>query len=118
VTSKYQFFDVEFQGDAAVVRPVDTRFFDTDQYRELLAELSQFGGETRARPVVVDLDRVTYCSTAVVNGLIQLQEHLGARGGKLKLANLSSETKHTLRFLRLDQKVFETYETKEAAFAE
>ena len=118
MTSKYQCFDVEFQGDAAVVRPVDTRFFNTDQYRELLAELSRFGNETRGRPVVVDLDRVTYCSTAVVNGLIQLQEHLGEQGGKLKLANLSSETKETLRFLGLEQTVFATYETKEAAFAE
>jgi len=115
MASGRRFFDIESRDEAIVLRLVDPRLSDSGEDHDLQAELPRFANEAKASLVVVDLGQVPYCSTAMINGLIQLQKRLAERGGKLRLSNLPSETREAFGWLRLDRTVFDIYDTKEAA---
>jgi len=65
--------------------------------------------------LVVDFRHVTYCSTALISGLIETQRRLAKHGGKLKLCRLHPNAREMFRSLCLEQTFFSIYETTGAA---
>ena len=113
--SEYRYFDVHFEDEVAIIRLGNPQFFNTENYSDLQEEFRQFAEEVRPPLLVVDFRHVTYCSTALISGLLQTQKRLAEHGGKVKLSRLSPDTREAFRSLRLDQTVFNIYETTGAA---
>ncbi|MBC8875349.1 MAG: STAS domain-containing protein [Planctomycetes bacterium] len=113
--SEYEYFDVLFEDEVAIIRLADPQFFNTDDYSDLQEEFRQFAEEVRPPLLVVDFRHVTYCSTALISGLIGMQQRLATHGGKVKLSGLYPAARDIFRSLRLEQTVFDIYETTGAA---
>jgi anti-anti-sigma regulatory factor len=116
--SEYEFFDVHFEDEWAIIRLADPHFFNTDDYSDLQEEFLRFAEEVRPPLLVVDFRHMTYCSTALINGLIGMQKRLAEHGGELKLSQLSPGARDIFRSLRLEQTVFSIYETTGAALTD
>ena len=115
--STFKHFDLNEQDDVLEIRFGDTRFFDSRDYAELQAELMQFVESAQPKKLLVHFGRIEYCSTAVMNGLIQLRSKLAERGASVKFCGMSSEVHDSFRMLKLDQSVFDIYRTREEALA-
>ena len=115
--SCYQHFDVQSDDGVVVLRLANTGSYDTVDYGDLQAELLRFAEHTRPRLLVVDFSNVAYCSTAVINALMQLRKRLAEHEGTLRLSGLASEVRDAFRHLRLDGTVFEIYDTADEAVA-
>ena len=113
--SEYRYFDVNFEDEVTVIRLADPQFFNTDDYSDLQEEFLQFAEEVRPPLLVVEFRHVTYCSTALISGLIGIQKRLAKHGGKLTLSRLSPGAREIFRSLRLEETVFSIYETTGAA---
>ena len=114
---EFLYFDVEQRGSIIEIHLADTRFFDTERYAELLDELLAFVDQERPRRLLVNLSRVGYCSTAVMNALIAVQKHLASlpAAGVMKLCGASEVVNEALRRLKLDQGVFDIHSTDASA---
>ncbi len=116
--SEYRYFDVHFEDEVAIIRLGNPQFFNTDDYSDLQAEFRQFADEVRPPLLVVDCQHVTYCSTAVISGLLQMQSRVAKHGGKIKLSRVDPEARGIFRSLGLEQTAFDIYETTGAALGD
>ena len=102
-------FRVEQSGDIMIVRIVDTRDFDTDNYTQLQLDLVDFVDRRKPRKLLVDLGNIQYCSTALTNTLLLAQKRMNAWTGQMKLFGLSEVVLETLHRLRLVGTLFSVY---------
>ena len=107
-------FSVEQTGDVTVVRIVDTRDFDTDNYAQLQLDLVDFVARQQPRELLVDLSNIVFCSTALIAALLMAQKCIQTRPGVMKLFGLSEVVLETLHRLRLVGTLFSVC-TDEAA---
>jgi anti-anti-sigma regulatory factor len=114
---KYRYFDVEKRGPVTELHLTDTKFFNTEHYAELVDELLAFVEQERPRRLLINLSRVGYCSTAVMNALIAVQRLLASLPvtGVMKLCGASEVVDEAIRRLKLDQGVFDIYSTDDDA---
>lgn len=114
---EFRYFDVELRGPVTEIHLADTKFLDTERYAELLDELLAFVEQERPRRLLINLSRVTYCSTAVMSALIAVQNRLSSHSaaGVMKLCGASEVVGEALRRLKLDQGVFDIHSTDVAA---
>ncbi len=116
--SANQHFETRSDENGVVLCLANTGGYDTVDYGDLQTALQRFAKETRPQLLVVDLSRVGYCSTAVINALMQLRKQLSEHGGTLRLAGMSPEVREAFGHLRLDGTIFQIYDSTEAAMAE
>ena len=114
---EFRYFDVEQRGPVTELHLTDTKFFNTERYAELLDELLAFVEQELPRKLLINLSRVGYCSTAVMNALIAVQRQLASQSatGVMKLCGASEVVDEALRRLKLDQGVFDIHSTDEEA---
>ena len=108
-------FRVEQSGDITIVRIVDTRYFDTDNYAQLQLDLVDFVARQQPPKLLVDLGSIQYCSTALTNTLLLAQKRMNAWTGQMKLFGLSEVVLETLHRLRLVGTLFSVYADEAAA---
>jgi anti-anti-sigma factor len=101
-----EWFSVEQTGDVTVVRIVDTRFFDTDNYAQFQENLAYFVARQQPRELLVDLSNVVFCSTAFIAALLMAQKCIQTRPGVMKLFGLSESVLQSLQHLNLVGTVF------------
>ncbi len=116
--SANQHFETRSDENGVVLCLANTGGYDTVDYGDLQTALLNFAEQTHPQLLVVDLSNVGYCSTAVINALMQLRNQLAEHGGSLRLAGMSSEVREAFGHLRLDGTVFQIYDTTDAALAE
>lgn len=100
-------FDVRQSGGVTVVRPVNMRSFDADDYAEFQREFLGFVERQRPRKLLVDLSRIEYCSTAFINALLMAQRRLKAEAGIMKLFGAGQVMLETLHHLKLVGTLFQ-----------
>ena len=108
-------FRVEQSGDVTIVRIVDTRDFDTDNYAQLQIDLVDFVDRRKPPKLLVDLGSIQYCSTALTNTLLLAQKRMNAWTGQMKLFGLSEVVLETLHRLRLVGTLFSVCADETAA---
>ena len=108
-------FRVEQAGDIAIVRIVDTRSFDVDDYAQLQQDLVDFVAHQQPRELLVDLGNIEYCSTALIAALLMAQKCLQTRPGVMRLFGLSEVVLESLQLLKLLGGVFSVYADETAA---
>lgn len=115
--SKFKHFEIRVHGDVTELHLTDTSLYDVPQYTELQHELVDFVELNRPDGLIANFDRISYASTALINGLLKAQNHLESLGGKLKLVGLSESVREAFRMLKLDEKVVSIYDREEDAIA-
>ena len=110
-------FSVEECDDVIIVRFVDTRYFDTDDYAQLQHDLVSFVERQQPNKLLMDLGNVEYCSTALTNALLMSLRRIQARSGIMKLFGLSEFVDETLHRLKLVDTVFSVCDDETAAKA-
>lgn len=100
---KLQCLKVDNVDQIAVVKFVDPKVMDPSRIEkmgsELLALLENVGNEN----VVVNFENVSFFSSAAINKLIVLEKHLRARGGEIRLSNLTPEVRDLFSYTHLDE---------------
>jgi anti-anti-sigma regulatory factor len=94
-------FHADQYDDITVIRFVDTKFFDTDNYAQLQRDLVDFVERQQPRKLLVDLGRIEYCSTALISGLLMAQRRVTAAAGTMKLFGLREVVLESLQHLKL-----------------
>lgn len=115
----YRHFDWERLGDVLVVRLVDIRLADTMAVNELQDELQLLLEREPTKKLLVNFNRVSQCSTSVINGLLRAKKRLlaGGAGGQVKLCELHPLIREAYKLLNLDGTVFHIHDTEAEALA-
>jgi anti-anti-sigma factor len=111
----YKRFDIQTEGDVLVLHMADPRLFETLLVNELEDELLSIIDQRQPTKVIVNFERVTHCSTSVINGLLRGKKRLTRTGGSLKLCGMRDTVREAYRILNLDGTVFEIYDDVNAA---
>ena len=113
----FKHFEIRVHGDVAELYLVDTSLFDVPQYTEVQHELMDYVELHKPAGLIVNFDRISYASTALINGVLKAQNQLQALGGKLKLVGLRGSVHDAFHMLGLDVKVFSIYDREADAIA-
>ena len=97
---------VEKEGDSVVVVFLDRNISDEMRIMEIGDELTEIASNMPAEQAfILDLQKVEYCSSAMVGQLVLLRNATERDGVELRLRNVSATIQAILRTMRLD-KVF------------
>ena len=113
---EFKAIKVKRTGRAAVVclRLASSRYTDREQV--LRDDLQLMLEHVDTTKLIVDLEGVVSCSSAILGVLIKVQEQLARRGGQLSLCCLHDHLREKVRTLNLDA-VFPIYDTESEATA-
>jgi anti-anti-sigma regulatory factor len=115
--STFKHFEIRDHGDVTELHLADTSLYDVPQYTELQNELMDYVELQKPAGLIVNFDRISYASTALMNGVVKAQNHLDSLGGNLKLVGMCESVRDAFRMLGLDAKVFSIYDREEDAMA-
>ena len=115
--STYRHFQVENIDDVTVLRLADPRLSDTMSVNELQDELLLLLDRDATKKLLVNFQKVTHCSTSVINGLLRAKKKLMTRGGQIKLCNMSRMIRESYQLLNLDGTVFHIHDTEAESLA-
>jgi anti-anti-sigma regulatory factor len=115
---EYRRFDVVEEQDVTIVQLVDPKIFDTLVVSDLEDELLNLVELQAPAKVVVDFQRVTHCSTSVINGLLRAKKRLLSRNGRFGLCGMTDSIRDAYRMLNLDGTVFRIFESRDRAIGE
>jgi anti-anti-sigma regulatory factor len=115
--STFKHFEIRVHGDVTELYLVDTSLFDVPQYTEVQHELMDYVELHKPAGLIVNFDRISYASTALINGVLKAQHRLESLGGKLKLVGLCGSVRDAFHMLGLDAKVFSIHEREVDAIA-
>lgn len=113
----YRHFEVEIIDDVTVVRLVDPRLSDTMSVNELQDELLLLLDRDATKKLLVNFQKVTHCSTSVINGLLRAKKKLMTRSGQVKLCNMHRLIREAFQLLNLDGTVFHIHDTEAESLA-
>lgn len=108
-------FGAEERAGAVILRLLASRLVANDEISQLEDELLEFVDETRPARLVIDFQRVTRCSTAVINGLLRTKKRLLEHGGKLALSGMRKVVRSAFGILNLEGTVFLIFDSDEEA---
>jgi anti-anti-sigma factor len=114
---QFQHFDIHCHDDFTELRLADTTYYDVTRYAEVQDELMQLVEERNSTKLVVNFNRIRYCSTALINGVLKAQKRLVELGGTMKLCGMSEGVGDAFRMLGLDGTVFHVYRSEAEALA-
>lgn len=110
-------FEVEQSRGVTVIRPVEMRAFDVEDYAQFQRDLLHFVESQRPRKLLVDLSGIAYCSTAFINALLMAQRRVHADAGAMKLFGAGEVMLETLHHLKLAGTLFSLYPDETSARA-
>jgi anti-anti-sigma regulatory factor len=76
-------------------------------YADLRDDLLSFVEVYRPPLLLVDLSRVPFCSTAIMQSLLRVQDRLSAYGGQMKLCSMNDMVRESFRMLNLEGTAFD-----------
>jgi anti-anti-sigma factor len=100
-----------------VVEVLDQKLSGAAQTQELAEDLSLLLENFEQRNVLLNLARVEFISSAVLNRLINFQKRVRDAGGKLKLCGLRTSIESVFAATRLNQ-VFDLCSNEDEALAQ
>lgn len=113
--SQFRHFEVRQFDGFTELHLGDTTFFDVPGYVELQDELFSFIEMYRPKQLVVNFDRIRYCSTALIAGVLDGKRRLAEIGGDLKLCGMCEPVRDTFSMLNLDGSVLSIYDSESDA---
>lgn len=102
----YEQFQLDRSHEILVLRLADPESLDRLAVGELSEELRRLLAEEGPRELIVSLAHVRRCSSESINALVELQQSLAARDGRLRLCEMRPEVRRSFGILRLDGTLF------------
>ncbi len=115
---KYRHFKIQKRDDVFVMHLLDPRIYDNLTIYELDDELQDFWDSYAPRKLLVNFGPVSRCSTAVINSLLRVRNHLLDAGGQIKLCGLNEHIRGDFNMLALEGTVFDIYDSAAEALAQ
>ncbi len=96
-------FEVERQGDVAVVTPTaDLREFDYQGIESAAEGLLDLAAAPGVKGVVLDFHRTDYYGSTALGFFVRLWKRVSSHGGRLAFCNVSAHEREVLAVTRLD----------------
>ncbi len=102
-------FTVQRRGDVTVINLADERLTNPIVLGELKSHLMSFVEDTSYHRIVLDFEKVQYCTSQLVEVAVHLNSYLPAIGGTLKLC-MKPNIREVFRIMHLD-KVFDIHDS-------
>ena len=113
----YQYIEVSQQNDVTVVQVLNPTVQDRLLINELGDELIDFVEREKPQKLLIGFERVAYCSSEMIGGLIRARRRVLNGGGSLKLCSLRPTVRRIFVITHVEGTVFDIYETAEEAIA-
>jgi anti-anti-sigma regulatory factor len=104
-------------GDVLVARLVDPRLADTMSVNEFQDELLLLLEREPTKKLLVNFQKVSQCSTSVINALLRAKKKLLASKGQIKLCSMNPVIREAYKLLNLDGTVFHIHDTEPESLA-
>ena len=108
-------FELARQDGISVVTLVNPELMNRLMVTELGDALISFVEAEEPEKLLVDFKNVTYCSSEVIGSLIRTWKRVTPGGGVMKLCGMNNGIRDLFRLTRLDQGLFEIYDTTATA---
>jgi anti-anti-sigma factor len=105
---QYKRFSVRQEGTAAVVELLDDEISDLTTLADLSAELSDYIANEKPMRVLLNLNKVTFITSATIEVLLRTKRKVSSEGGQVKLCCLAPFILDVLQRLHLDS-IFEIH---------
>ncbi len=115
--SKYKYIEESTVGDVTVVVVANPEIQERLLVHELGDELIDVVEKVKPKKLVVDFQRVTYCSSEVIGGLIRTRRRVKAEGGQMKLCSLLPAVRELFQITNLDGTIFDIHDSADQAVA-
>lgn len=106
----------EENGDVLVIYFNDNKILDEAKIQQIHNELNEQLGEVRAGKLLLNFERVTFMSSAMIGKIILLNKKCKAADVKFKLCNISENVMEVFKLMRLN-KVLDIQKDEEKALA-
>lgn len=106
------------EGDVVVVRFVDGELSDLLVQSQLQSELIELLTSRQPTKLMIDFGPVRYCTSATINGLLDVRKRMAKAGGKLRLCGLSKHVREAFRVLNLEGTIFQIDDSPSQSLAQ
>ncbi len=113
----FQHFDTHQHASFTELHLADTTYYDLEGYSDLQSELLAFVEQEKPQQLVVNFDRIRYSSTALINGVLKIQERMVEAGGKVRLYGMCDSVRDAFKMLGLDGTLFTICDSEADAHA-
>ncbi|MDG2382160.1 MAG: STAS domain-containing protein [Pirellulaceae bacterium] len=113
----YRFFVVDVHENALVAQIVDSHLQGETSAELLKLELLKIIDDSSPDVLVLDFCNVKIVGTWVISCFLYVNSRMASRGSKLKLAGMSETLRSIFKTLRLDDTVFQIFDTVDEALA-
>ena len=112
----YSLIEHSKRGEVTVVRLANPETQQRLVTSELGDELIDLIQRERPEKLLIDFERVSYCSSEVIGGLIRAWKQVSANGGQTKFCSIHGDIYKVLEVSQL-LRIFEIYPSAEEAIA-
>ncbi|MCP4192723.1 MAG: STAS domain-containing protein [Planctomycetaceae bacterium] len=113
----YRFFVVDAHENALVAQIVDSQLQGETVAELMKLELLKIIDDASPEMLVLDFRNVKIVGTWVISCFLHVNGRMASRGSKLKLAGMSDTLRSIFKTLRLDNTVFQIFDTVDEALA-
>lgn len=114
--SSHRYINVSRNNDVTIVDVVDPTIQDQLLINELSNELLGFIDRESPQKLLIKFDRVTYCSSEVLGGLIRARKRAVSAGGQVRICGLQPSIRRLFEVSKLE-KVFDIDESESEAIS-
>jgi anti-anti-sigma regulatory factor len=115
--NRFDYFDARYDGGILEICLRNPMYYDTSELAELRDELHDLVKNFRPRKLLVNFTNVRYCSTAIINALLVVQQTMSAYYGQMRFCGMNESVRQSFAMLKLDGPVFEIHSTTASALA-
>jgi len=101
--TQFESIAVRKKGDVAIVELMHPRAVDPADVALLRKELSALVEDGRAAKLIINLHRVQFLPSAVINVLVVMEKKARQQGGGIRLCRLRPEIEEVLKITGLDK---------------
>ena len=112
----FQHFKFAQQDDVNVLTMKSSRIHDQEDIKELSDELNTAVAQNESKKFLLNMEVVSFLSSAILNRMIVLDKKLTSESGQLAFCNLSNEVSEVFSITRLDR-LFKVFESQNEAIA-
>jgi anti-sigma B factor antagonist len=109
---------IQRQNDVQVIEFMDTNVLDQVRIEQIRTELDGIVAKAGHPKIIISFENVAHISSAVLGVLMSLDKKVKAKGGELRLANISASIRQVFSLTRLDKalKIFNSTDEALARF--
>ena len=115
--SEYKRIQIEESEGITTIKLLDSQISDLLVQGELQDEMLAVIEERHPKKVLINFERVAFCASASINGLLRFRRDLLGQGGELRIFGMTKNVREAFQILNLEGTLFQIFDTKADAQA-